>query len=132
MPHQANLSPVPTPDEEAWTPQAERLYDRGEINADEARLRSGLPVGEPAEGAPRTVSDIAPRQAGRTAIEHAAPLELVTEDHQPLPGAKRAAKLRPQPAATTPAQKFARDMGESASRKTAFGHDPYPPIQGVK
>ncbi len=119
MAHKPDLHLVPEPTEEAWTPQAEKLYDRGEISADEARLRSGL-----------SITERAPEEVGHMTVSKVAEIEEVTEDHVPPKDARREAKLRKPPRATTPKAKADRDMNESAKRKTAFGHDPY--IRSVK
>jgi hypothetical protein len=108
MPHDPNLSLVPPlPDEEAWTSEAEKLYDQGLISAEGARLRSGIPVAEQA------IKDV-----GGSATSQTAQLELVTESHEPQPDARREAKLKDRPPATTAKAKADRDKGEGLKHKT--------------
>lgn len=127
MKRDPNLALVPPPpDEEAWTSDAERLFDSGEINADQARDKSGIIPTEKAT----SENGVLPghvESVGRKATERTAGLELVNKDHIPQPGALRESTYEP-PKPTTSSEKAARDQGEALKHgKRPLGWDPIPP-----
>lgn len=68
---------------------------------------------------PDTLPDTIERVVGKqTASAAGAQLELVSESHTPRPDARREAKLRERPPASTAKAKADRDKGESLKHRT--------------
>ena len=109
---------VPTPDEEIWSDDAERRYELGLINAEQARQASGIP----------TESIV-----GKAVSGHAVRLELVDEDHVPEPTAKCEATLRSPRKPRTWRENLVADQPPESQRVTPHGHDYIPTvIDGVQ
>jgi hypothetical protein len=123
MTNQRHLSPVPS--EEIWSPNADKRYEQGEINPDQARIQSGIPIAEQGHADPEALPGHV-HSIGREITGHEAGLELVTAGHEPQPGARRESTYTPPPARTA-REKAARDIGEAHKQQgiVPFGHDPY-------
>ncbi len=113
-----------TPNEEVWASGPENLYNRGEISANEARQRSAIPVSEQRPNKHGVLPGHV-HSVGSEVTARAAGLELVTEEHIPLDGARREAKLREPRPARTAKEKAARDMSEGLKHKTPPEWQPY-------